>query len=96
MDRMMPTMSIDMANPVGVKVVYTGKNGMNSDHEYAVQNGLKVGQTYTVQALTVHSWSTDVYLQETQHCRNRLNQPVCFNSVLFLEEELYQEEMAKS
>lgn len=48
-------------------------------NQYIESNGV-----YTVERTVVHSWSTDVYLQEVPG--------VCFNSVLFQEEKTYKKE----
>lgn len=58
----------------GDKVIYLSENGYDSDKEYA-DTILKKGETYTVGKTVVHSWMTDVYLEEfPDHI---------FNSVMF-------------
>ena len=47
----------------GTKVLYTGKGGYNSDKEYA-NKFLNVGQIYVVNTTIIHSYSTDVILEE--------------------------------
>lgn len=58
----------------GAKVRYTGKGGYDSDKRQA-NHFLTVGEVYTVENTSVHSWSTSVLLQEVEKER--------FNSVHF-------------
>lgn len=62
----------------GTKVRYTGQHGLDHDRRYANEH-LQQGEVYTVDRTVVHSWSTDVYLQEVPG--------KCFNSVLFEDEK---------
>lgn len=74
--------------PKGDKVIYTGKGGYTSDKERG-DKYLKQGETYTVHKTVVHSFSTDVYLEEIQDTFPNGGR-VYFNSVLFrniIEEE---------
>lgn len=50
------------------------KNGYGHDQDKAARHLVK-GQTYTIDHTEVHSWHTDVFLQEFPN--------VSFNSVLF-------------
>lgn len=61
--------------PRGAKVVFLNQNGYDHDLEYARSCGLVEGHTYTVDRTVVHSWITDVYLQEFPD--------IPFNSVMF-------------
>lgn len=77
-----PCMSIETANP-GKKVVYTGGNGLPSDHERAASAGLIPGMTYTLAQAEVSGWSTKVYLQETANAKFPSGVTMYFNSVIF-------------
>lgn len=48
--------------------------GYESDQETA-KKYLEIGEIYTIKSTTVHSWKTDVYLQEFPNVK--------FNSVFF-------------
>lgn len=72
--------------PRGAKVVFLNQNGYDHDLEHARSCGLVEGHTYTVDRTVVHSWITDVYLQEFPD--------IPFNSVMFRDETLKGEENA--
>lgn len=82
---LMPSMDIDYPNPKGLKVLFADKNGSDFDREFALKMGLEPGQMYTVDRLEVGSWSSTVYLEETNHLTFPNGGQVCFNSVMFLE-----------
>ena len=54
---------MDIFSSNGTKVVYTGKNGYDSDKEYA-NRYLTIGEIYTVYYTNVESWSSTVVLKE--------------------------------
>lgn len=58
----------------GHKIVFLGKNGWDGEAEEASRY-LTVGEVYTVDYTVVHSWTTDVYLEEFPKRS--------FNSVMF-------------
>jgi hypothetical protein len=57
------------------KVRFLNKNGHTNEPENACVIGLIEGAVYTVEKTVVHSWSTEVYLQEFPS--------YSFNSVMF-------------
>lgn len=65
---------MDIHSPQGTKVVFTANGGMDGEIKYAKEQ-LVLGEIYTVRRTEVHSWSTDVYLEEFPDN--------CFNSCLF-------------
>lgn len=58
----------------GVKIVYLGTGGYDSDKEHA-NKYLKVGEIYTVISIDVYDWSSEVCLEEVPN--------VYFNTVHF-------------
>jgi len=67
--------SMDIYSPPGSKVVYKGPVGGYPGDKVRAERHLKAGQIYTIKHLDVHSYSTDVYLEEVTE--------QAFNSVLF-------------
>lgn len=65
---------MDIYSQQGTKVVFTACGGMDGEIEYAKEQ-LVVGKIYTVRRTEVHSWSSDVYLEEFPG--------VSFNTCLF-------------
>lgn len=72
---------MDIYATPGTKIVFTGKNGTNSEQEQA-RLVLEVGKTYTLAYAEIGSWRTEIFLEEVSGG---------FNSVMFLEEELYRQ-----
>lgn len=58
--------------------------GYESDQETA-KKYLEIGKIYTIKSTTVHSWNTDVYLQEFPNVK--------FNSVFFEDSTEQSKEM---
>lgn len=84
-----PIMNVDTACR-GKKVVYTGQNGQDHDHELAKSMGLEAGTVYELQDIAVHDCSSDVYLKSTEGMKFPSGRQVYFNSVLFADYEDYQ------
>ncbi len=71
---------MDIYAVTGTKIVFIGKNGTSFDQEQA-RLVLEVGKTYTLAYSEIGSWKTEIYLEEISGG---------FNSVMFLEEEIYK------
>lgn len=79
LDRFGPRM--DMYSKPGTRVVFAyPEAGYNPDIERAAKH-LTLGETYTVEITDVHSWHTDVFLEEFPG--------IPFNHVMFVREDLY-------
>lgn len=61
--------------PIGTKMKFLNKCGLQGDREYALKIGLEEGKEYTLSYIDVHSSMSYVYLEEFP--RNG------FNSVMF-------------
>lgn len=55
--------TMDINAPAGTKIVFTGKNGWESEKQEALKR-LKVGETYTVISTDIGGWKTYVYIEE--------------------------------
>lgn len=69
--------------PPKTKVKFLNKNGYERDPVYAQKVGLVEGEWYTLKSVDVHSWSSNVVLDEFPNHD--------FNSVMF-ESAPYEEE----
>lgn len=91
--------SIDTAmdiwkTPIGAKVRYTGENGYTREHVvYQEKLGLKVGTTYTISNVVIHSNSTEIYLEEFNDNGHNC---YSFNSVCFENTEPLPENPVRS
>jgi len=64
----------EVQHPTGLKVIYLGKGGYDSDREYA-NRFLVVGQEYNVLRREVHAWRSEFVLAEFPDQK--------FNNVMF-------------
>ena len=65
--------SVPLDAPPGTKIVFHGVGGYPADQEQALSK-LTVGETYTVQSISVGNWISYLRLEES---------PYSFNTVLF-------------
>lgn len=65
---------MDIYSPEGTKIIFTANGGMKGEVEHATKI-LKIGDVYTVRGTIIHSFSTEVYLEEFPD--------ISFNSCLF-------------
>ena len=68
-------MSMDIHSPKGTKVIYDQLNAGYDHDQETCREHLEFGKTYTVEYTEVHSWHTQVWLQEVPD--------VPFNSAVF-------------
>lgn len=73
--------SMGVHSPKKTRIVFAYPTAGYDHHIKTAAEHLEVGKTYTVDRTEIHSWHTDVYLEEVPDVR--------FNSVMFVEESDY-------